>query len=129
MQAQRRTRRRLRRREGMSLIEIMVAMVIMAMVAGAVAIGAMKSWQQAQIQETRTRARTLQSAVTQYLLVHADRDCPNVDDLLGAEILDATTDHEDGWGNAYAIQCADNVTHVRSAGPDKNMGTEDDIGF
>jgi general secretion pathway protein G len=130
MQQQRQRRRpaRRRRREGISLIEIMVAMVIMAMVAGAMAIGAMSAWNNAQQQESRTRARTLQSAVTMYLF-NTGGDCPGIEDLVREAILDPTTDHDDGWGNAFAIECDENVVHVKSAGPDETMGTEDDLGF
>lgn len=128
MQQHTRRRRRRRSREGMSLIEIMVAMVIMAMVAGAAAIAARNAWITAQKHETGTRARTLQGAVTSYLL-DPDRDCPSVEDLVAAHVIDATTDHEDGWGNPYTIECDEHTVHVRSAGLDETMGTEDDIGF
>ncbi|HMI93639.1 MAG TPA: prepilin-type N-terminal cleavage/methylation domain-containing protein [Polyangiales bacterium] len=124
----RRGRQRSRRREGLTLIEIMVAMVIMAMVAGAVAVAAMGAWGNAQKHETATRARTLQSAVSMYMFA-PEAECPTVEDLLRSRVIDPTTDTDDGWGNAFAIECEENVIHVKSAGPDETMGTEDDIGF
>ena len=129
MQEQRRRRRRRqRRREGMNLIEVMVAMVIMAMVGTAVAVGAKKAWDNARKRETATRARTLQQVVTGYLL-EPDHDCPSVGELLASNAIDNTTDPNDAWGNAFTIECQEDTVHVHSAGPDENMGTEDDIGF
>lgn len=121
-------RRRRQRREGMTLIEVMVVMVIMAAMATAAAIAVMRAWNTSRKHDTSTRARTIQGAATAYLL-EGGEDCPTVEDLARAQILDPTTEHTDGWGRAFTIECEETTVHVRSPGPDSTLGTEDDIGF
>ena len=117
-----------RRREGMTLIEVMVVMVIMTAIAAAAAIGVMRQWEAAKVNDTKTRARTIQSAATMWLLEGGD-GCPEVSDLARENILDATTQHTDGWGNAFVITCEGATVHVKSGGRDETLGTEDDLGF
>jgi prepilin-type N-terminal cleavage/methylation domain-containing protein len=112
----------------MTLIEVMVVMVIMATMAGAAAFAVMRAWSNARKHETETRARTIQAAATAYLLDEGG-ECPTVEDLAAADILDRTTQHTDGWGRSFTIECAETTVHVRSPGADGTLGTEDDIGF
>ena len=119
--------RRKRRREGMTLIEVIVVMVIMATMAAAAAFGIMKAWTTAKINDTKTRARTIQSAATAYML--EGNECPTVEDLARSNTLDPTTQHTDGWNRPFAITCDETVVHVLSPGPDGHSGNEDDIGF
>jgi prepilin-type N-terminal cleavage/methylation domain-containing protein len=112
----------------MTLIEVMVVMVIMAAMAVAAAIGVMRAWNTSKKHDTATRARTIQAAATAYLF-EGGADCPTVDDLGRAGILDSTTEHTDGWGQAFTVECEETVVHVRSPGADAALGTEDDIGF
>ena len=112
----------------MTLIEVMVVMVIMAAMAAAAAFGVMRSWNTARKHDTATRARTIQAATTAYL-VEEGGECPNVEDLARTGILDSTTEHTDGWGQPFTIECEETAVHVRSPGPDATLGTEDDIGF
>ena len=56
-------------------------------------------------------------------------ECPSVADLDAEGILDPTTEHTDLWDNDFVIECEDLVIHIRSAGPDKQHGTDDDIAF
>jgi general secretion pathway protein G len=117
-----------RRRAGMTLIEILVVLVIMGSIASAVAFSVLKSLNQSRIQNTKTRARTIQAAVVAYKLEHG-ADCPDVAALQKTDILDSTTDHNDAWSRAFTIECTASTIHVWSAGPDGATGTEDDIGF
>ena len=112
----------------MTLIEIMVVLVIMTMIAGATALGVMNSFTTARKRETETRARTLQSAATAYLLEGGD-GCPDAEALQRANVIDRTTQVTDAWGRPYTIECEDAAVHVHSAGPDETPGTDDDIGF
>jgi type II secretory pathway pseudopilin PulG len=121
-------RRRQRRREGTTLIELMVVLVIMAAMAAAVAMGVMNSWTTAKKHDTESRARTLQSAVTAYLLDHGG-ECPSVEDLDRANILDQTTEHTDAWDRPFKIDCEEEAVHIHSPGPDGTLGNEDDLGF
>ena len=121
-------RRKRRRQEGMTLIEIMVVLVIMTAMASAVAVGVLHSWNEAKKRDTATRARTLQAVAVSYIFDHSD-ECPSVADLERGQVLDPTTQHTDGWGHDFAITCDDATVHVKSGGPDGVLGTPDDIGF
>ena len=120
-------RRRLRR-EGMTLIEILVVLVIMAAMASAVGYAMISYIDSAHKRESETRARTLQSASIAYLL-ESPGECPSVDDLLERDIIDKTTNHKDGWGRPFSIDCEGSTVHVRSGGKDGELGTSDDVGF
>jgi general secretion pathway protein G len=120
--------KRRRRRQGMTLIELMAVMVIMATMASAVALGVMKYMEDARRRETQTRARAIQSGAIAYLM-DTPGECPGVEELTRRNILDSTTDARDGWGHAFTIDCEDDTVHVRSRGKDGQFGTEDDLGF
>jgi len=115
-------------RAGMTLIEILVVLVIMGGIASAVGLSVLKSLDQSRVRDTETRARTLQTASVAYLMDHPGQ-CPSVEDLEDSDILDPTTDHNDGWGRAFTIECEASIIHVHSRGPDGEQETDDDVGF
>ncbi|HEX2675153.1 MAG TPA: prepilin-type N-terminal cleavage/methylation domain-containing protein [Polyangiales bacterium] len=117
------------RHAGFSLLEILVVLVVMSLMASAVAWNQMKSLDNSRRHETVTRARTIQSVTQAYLMESSTRRCPTIDELAKGGSLDRTTDHRDGWGGAFLIECDDDTVHVRSAGHDGVMNTEDDVGF
>lgn len=125
---QHRRRRRRRYQEGMTLIEVMVVLVIMTSIAAAAAIGVMRSLAEARKRDTMARARTIQTAVF-HRLIDQEEECPQVADLERAQVLEATTQHTDAWGHAFAVACEENTVHVKSSGPDGQFGNSDDIGF
>ena len=117
--------RRARRRSGMTLVEIMAVLVIIAMVAGAVGFAVLPTIQKARIKATRNDAKAISSAAVLYM---SDTDgCPTVQDLLTEKILDKNKNTKDAWDNEFAIECDEDGPVAISAGPDKQMGTEDDI--
>jgi general secretion pathway protein G len=118
-------RRKLRAQQGMTLIEIMIVMVIMALVAGGAAFAILPRLKEAKIKQTQQDAKKVASAAEMYLSEHDD--CPSVDKLLEMKILSKKSHTADAWDNAFAIECDDDGATVKSAGPDKQMGTEDDI--
>lgn len=117
--------RRKRRTQGMTLIEIMIVMVIMALVAGGAAFAVLPRLRKAKIDQTRQDAKKVASAAEMYLSEHDD--CPSVDKLVEEKILSKKSRVNDAWDNAYAIECDDDGAIVKSAGPDEQTGTEDDI--
>ncbi|MCA9602391.1 MAG: type II secretion system protein GspG [Myxococcales bacterium] len=121
-----RRHRRLSRREGMTLIEIMVVVIIMAMIAAAVGVAVFPMFGKAKIKQAKTDTKTLQSAV-ELFLVNGGEGCPTVDDMLQSGELKKGTNTEDPWGTAFQINCEGDDVTVTSAGPDKQFGTEDDI--
>jgi general secretion pathway protein G len=114
-----------RSREGMTLIEIMVVMVIMALVATAAGFAILPQLRKAKIKQTSGDAKAIASACELYLSEHDD--CPTTQTLVSEKILDKNKNTKDGWGNEFAIECDQDGVTVRSAGPDGQMGTEDDI--
>jgi general secretion pathway protein G len=124
-QLQQRRRRQKRRREGMTLIEIMVVMVIMALVATAAGFAILPQLRKAKIKQTSSDAKAIASASELYLSEHDN--CPTTNDLLTEKIIDKNKNTKDGWGNEFTIECDPDGVTVRSAGPDEQMGTEDDI--
>jgi len=111
--------------EGMTLIEVMIVMVIMALVATGAGFMILPQLQKAKIKQTGTDAKTIASAAEMFM---AESDeCPTVDNLVEEKILNKNLATKDAWGNDYQIECDEDGPQVRSAGPDEQFGTEDDI--
>lgn len=122
---QRRLARR-RRREGFTLIEIMIVITIFAMMAGGVAVALLPQLEKARLKTTKTDAQGLRSAVMLYVADNP-RGCPTVEDLVNERYLDATRRTTDAWDTPFQITCEDGDISVVSAGPDLQFNTEDDI--
>jgi general secretion pathway protein G len=122
-----RSARRLRRqrREGMTLVEIMIVMVIMALVTAAASFAILPRLKDARVKATQQDAKKIASAAEMYLSEH--EDCPTVDKLVEAKIMSKKNRTADAWDHPYTIECDEDGAVVRSAGPDGNMGTDDDI--
>lgn len=118
-------RRRRRAREGMTLIEIMVVMVIMALVATAAGFAIIPQITKAKIKQTSADAKAVASAAE--LFMAENDECPTVEQLITERILDKNKNTQDSWGNDFTIECDEDGATVRSAGPDEQMGSEDDI--
>ncbi len=124
-----RARRRLarrRRREGFTLIEIMIVITIFAMMAGGVAVALLPQLEKARLKTTKTDAQGLRSAVMLYVADNP-RGCPTIEDLVNERYLDATRRTTDAWDTPFQITCEDGDIAVVSAGPDLQFNTEDDI--
>ena len=114
------------RREGMTLIEIMIVITIFAMIAGGVAVALLPRLEEARIKSTKTDAQALRSAVMLYVADNP-RGCPTVDDLVSERYLDGSRRTADAWDTDFQISCEDGDIAVVSAGPDLEFNTEDDI--
>ncbi|MBI2897101.1 MAG: hypothetical protein HYY06_26320 [Deltaproteobacteria bacterium] len=105
----------------MTLTEIMVVVIIMALIATGVALAVLPRLKEAKIKATRADIRVVQSAATLWL---ADNNgCPTIDQLglsRGARTKDA-------WDNDFIINCEADEPMVASTGPDGEQGTDDDI--
>ena len=118
--------RRTSARQGMTLIEIMIVVVIMAMIAAAAGIGVMNAKKGVDIDTARTGVRSLASAAEAYMLQHRGA-CPSMAELEESKLLRRGSSIEDPWGIEYLLGCEDEGVAVRSAGPDREMNTDDDI--
>jgi len=113
---------------GMTLIEIMIVVAIIAMVAGGVAVVAIPKMKEAQIQQAETGARVIRSAVSQWQLSENEySECPTVSQMVEDKQLDSGQNTTDPWGEEYTITCADDEVVVSSTGPDKKKGSKDDV--
>jgi type II secretory pathway pseudopilin PulG len=119
-------RNRRRRTEGMTLVEIMVVVIIMVLIATAVAVIALPRLERAEIERTRTDVMTIEGAVNLYFVENRNADCPSVADLVEGGVLD-DDNTRDPWDQEYVIECSGDNVEVTSSGPDRQMGTEDDI--
>lgn len=120
-------RRKHRHQEAMTLIEIMIVIIIMALIATAVSLAILPQFKKAKIKQTRTDATTVRSAASLYFADSTSGDCPTVADLVSSHDLDKGVRTTDAWDHDFQINCdGDNVTVV-SAGPDGQMGDQDDI--
>lgn len=119
--------RRMRSAEGMTLVEIMIVVIIMALIATAVGVAVLPRLEKARIDSTETSAQQIRSAVTMYLAENPAGGCPNVDDLVQGGFLDEDKSLTDAWDQDFDIECQGTRVSVVSAGPDKQFGTEDDI--
>ena len=123
----RRRARKTRGQSGMTLVEIMIVVIIMAMIATAVGMAVLPQLERARVEQTRTDSQTIRSAVELYLAQNPGGDCPAVTDLVSDHMLNGNTNTQDQWGTEFAIDCAGKDPVVVSAGPDGLLGNADDI--
>jgi prepilin-type N-terminal cleavage/methylation domain-containing protein len=116
-----------RRARGFNLIEIVVAIAIIAMLSAAVTVGVVKVKKGQDIELTRTNAQSLRSAVKVWWAL-GNKDCPTVQQLIAEGALDKSKSTQaDAWGQPWVIECGGDDATVRSRGPDEALQTEDDI--
>ena len=98
------------------------------MVAGGVAAVAIPRLNDASKTQARTNCRGVRNAVKQWRVSEGDyTGCPTMSQLIEDKFLDAGQDLNDPWGQSYDISCSDDEVTVTSPGPDKNLGSKDDI--
>jgi general secretion pathway protein G len=102
---------------GMTLIEIMIVILIMAMIATGVSIAVTQRLESARESDARVGACTIKSAVTMYMAEHP-RKCPTLEDLNGG-YLDANKGTLDPWDQDYVIDCSNKDPDVYSLGADE----------
>ena len=111
----------------MTLIEIMIVVIIMALIATAVGVAVLPQLEKARIKSTRTDAQSIRSGVTIYMADHPGGSCPGIDDLVEDGALDSSKRTTDAWDRDFQIECEGMNINVVSAGPDGQFGSEDDI--
>ena len=125
-------RRRLRRHQAFTLIEIMIVVVIIGMLAALVGPRIIGSMDKARVNTTKAQLVNLKDAVQRFYM-----DCSEyprtLDDLLAktgnakwdGPYLDAKSLPQDGWGNDFVYSCpgADGEPFdIVSYGADKSSG-------
>jgi len=112
---------------GVTLVEVLIVVAIIAMVAGGVAVFALPKFKEAQIKTAETGARTIRQAIQSWQATSNETTCPTMSQLVQEKQIDSATNTNDPWGQPYTLTCTDDEIIVTSAGPDKKNGTKDDI--
>ncbi len=116
-----------RARRGVTLVEVLIVVAIIAMVAGGVAVFALPRYREAQIKNAETGARIVRTAIQQWQSANNESTCPTISQLVQEKQLDPGQSTKDSWNMDYTLTCADDEVIVASNGPDKKKGTKDDI--
>ncbi len=128
------TRNVARAQRGMTLLEIMIVLAILALVMGLV-VGprVMRMFGKSKVDIAQlTVKKYAYEAFGEWSQAHPDKACPDkLDDL--TQYMDSK-DVKDPWGNPYKMFCGQNLPAgakgglaVMSAGEDGKEGTEDDV--
>ena len=121
---------RLRRQQasrGVTLVEVLIVVAIIAMVAGGVAVFALPKYKEAQIKNAETGARIVRTAVQQWQAANNETSCPTISQLVQEKQLDPVQITNDSWNQPYTLTCTDDEVIITSNGPDKKKGSKDDI--
>jgi general secretion pathway protein G len=114
----------------MTLVEIMVVVVIMAVIATGVAVAVIPRMQEARIDAAKTDLNAIRTAIELYQ-VRSPGECINgpIDEANAQKIgLKQAQRHKDPWDNEFIARCEEGgEAEVFSKGPDGEEGTEDDI--
>ncbi len=117
---------RRRRTAGVTLVEVLIVIAIMAMLSGGVAFALLPRMKEAQLKTAKQGAQEMRKVAQLYMYENAG-ECPSVSQLRKSGHLDKGSNVKDPWDEAYRIRCGDDEVFVESSGPDKKRGTEDDI--
>ncbi len=112
---------------GVTLVEVLIVVAIVAMVAGGVTVFALPKYREAQVKSAETWARTIRAAIQNWQASTNETSCPTISQLVQEKHLDPGTSTKDPWGQEFILNCTEDEIFVISQGPDKKKGTKDDI--
>jgi general secretion pathway protein G len=119
--------RRLSRR-GVTLVEVLIVVAIMALISAGVSFFVLPRYREAQRDTATTTARTIrQAAILWRSLKGGAGECTSVSKLIEDKQIDPSSTTQDPWGQPYTITCTEDDVTVSSPGPDGKPGTKDDI--
>jgi general secretion pathway protein G len=119
--------RRLSKQRGVTLVEVLIVLAIMALIAGSAVFLVFPQLAKAKIDTAVLSAQTIRKAAELHINIDGADGCPTVDDLVNSRKLEKGKT-ADPWGTNYKIDCKDgSEIRVTSAGKDKKEGTPDDV--
>jgi general secretion pathway protein G len=121
--------RRLRRAaaRGVTLVEVLIVVAIMAVISGGVTLVAFPLFKESRIKIAVQGCQAVKQAAELHQNLEGSADqCPTIQDLVTSKKLDGHHT-EDPWNVTYKIDCSEGEIHVYSAGNDHKFGTPDDI--
>lgn len=123
-----------RRRQGFTLVEILLVVAILGILAGVAVVSLKGRTKSASISATRTSIKAIQTAIDTYEVDNGAYPA-NIQALLtktsennwnGPYIKDGRTP-KDAWGTEFGYSIKGESYEIRSAGPDGQMGSSDDL--
>jgi general secretion pathway protein G len=112
---------------GVTLVEVLIVVAIMALLSAGVAVFALPKYRDAQITTAKTACRTIRAAIQEWQRANNEVNCPTMAQLVSEKVIDSGTETTDPWGGEYKLNCTEDDVFVGSAGPDKKASTKDDI--
>ncbi|WP_437927523.1 type II secretion system protein [Sorangium sp. So ce291] len=112
---------------GVTLIEVLIVVTIMAVIAGGATLVLWPKLEAAKVRSAYTGASVIKTAADQYQNLGAGGEgCPTIQALVSSKQIDANKT-DDPWGQPYRIKCEEGEVRVFSVGKDKKENTPDDI--
>ena len=112
---------------GVTLVEVLIVVAIMAVISGGVTLVAFPLYKESRIKIGIQGCLVVRQAAELYQNLEGSADqCPTIQDLVTSKKLDGHHT-EDPWNVTYKIDCSEGEIHVYSAGNDHKFGTPDDI--
>lgn len=115
------------REVGMTLVEIMIVIVIMALIGTGVTVALLPSLERANIRSTGLDVATVRNAMVLFRAENAGEGCPDMEDLIEGQYLDSNVRTTDAWDVGFELECDGRDVFAFSAGPDGQFGNDDDI--
>lgn len=112
--------------QGLTIVELMVAMTIIATIAGIVAYSAFGVIEPAKVKEAEIEIQQLNQMVEHYYVAKGQGYPSKLGALTDPPPI-AKKIPNDPWGNPYGYEKGGSSFLVRSAGPDGEFDTEDDV--
>lgn len=113
---------------GMTLVEIMIVVTIMASIMGVVGFFVFGALDEANKKEARIEIGQLSQMVESYYLTTDPHQLPDrLDDLNKKNLVKGGEIPTDPWGNDYVYRKNGRDFEILSPGPDGAEGTQDDI--
>lgn len=112
---------------GVTLVEVLIVVAIMALLGGSVGFYALQQYKKAEKATAEEDARNLRKAIELWQVQNSESTCPTIGQLVADKQLNSDSRPTDPWGQEWAFTCADDEIYVQSNGPDRKAGTADDI--
>jgi general secretion pathway protein G len=112
---------------GVTLVEVLIVVAIMAVISGGVTLVAFPLYKESRVKIAVQGCQAVKQAAELYQNLDNPGDtCPTLQDLVTARKLDGQ--HvDDPWGVPYRIDCSEGEIRVWSNGNDRKQGTPDDL--
>ena len=114
---------------GMTLMEIMIVFALIALIMGAVGVGAFQYFKKGQMKTARIQVNEIMQKAQQYMMDN-NNECPKtMEDLVAQKYMPKK--QKDPWNRDFILRCPGTLNtdgiDVISLGPDGQEGTADDI--